>query len=129
MTTFLEITSDNFSLILVRRSHITVLVLGIFIGLSFDFVFDTYTYWSWIKSKVEFHYLSANDVNIKSRKQYEQIHTFDNNFVANQLYNEVKVLCWIMTCPADHQQKAIHIMRTWGKRCNKLLFMSSAKGL
>lgn len=45
---------------------------------------------------------------------------------AQKLAQEVKVLCWIMTSPKNHQKKAIHVKRTWGKRCNKLLFMSSA---
>lgn len=48
-----------------------------------------------------------------------------NTTIADKLYDEVKVLCWILTGPANHQKKAIHIKNTWGSRCNKLLFMSS----
>lgn len=50
------------------------------------------------------------------------------SIVANQLFKDVRVLCWVMTCPSAHQQKAVHILRTWGKRCNKLLFMSTENG-
>lgn len=64
----------------------------------------------------------------KSFDRYERLHSTDNNFIANQLHKDVKVLCWIMTCPTTHKEKAIHVKKTWGRRCNKLLFMSTAKG-
>ncbi|KAK3893063.1 hypothetical protein Pcinc_003109 [Petrolisthes cinctipes] len=44
---------------------------------------------------------------------------------ATRLANEVKVLCWVMTRPETHEKKAVHVKATWGKRCNKLIFMSS----
>jgi len=45
------------------------------------------------------------------------------------LYNKVRVLCWVMTSPANHQTKAKAVKDTWGTRCNILLFMSSAEGV
>lgn len=48
-----------------------------------------------------------------------------NLTLSNILFNEVKILCMVMTMPANHRKKAIHINNTWGRRCNKLLFVSS----
>lgn len=45
--------------------------------------------------------------------------------LASKLFNSTRVLCWIMTNPANHKKKAIHVKQTWAKRCNKALFMSS----
>merc|ERR1719342_1607683 len=35
-----------------------------------------------------------------------------------------KLLCWIMTAPSNHRTKAVHVKRTWGAHCDKLMFMS-----
>lgn len=49
----------------------------------------------------------------------------ENKTLQKQLYDEVRVLCWIMTSPNNIMKKARHVQRTWGTRCNKLLFMST----
>lgn len=44
--------------------------------------------------------------------------------MADKLFSEIKILCWVLTYPGNHQAKVPHIRNTWGKKCNKLLFMS-----
>ncbi|XP_012159011.1 glycoprotein-N-acetylgalactosamine 3-beta-galactosyltransferase 1-like [Ceratitis capitata] len=34
-----------------------------------------------------------------------------------------------MTTPANHKTKAIHVRRTWGKRCNRLIFVTSEEDI
>ncbi|XP_034480994.1 glycoprotein-N-acetylgalactosamine 3-beta-galactosyltransferase 1 [Drosophila innubila] len=45
--------------------------------------------------------------------------------LALKLEKEVRVLCWVLTTPKYHKSRAVHIQRTWGKRCNKIYFMTS----
>lgn len=48
-----------------------------------------------------------------------------NDSLAHKLFNEVKILCIVTTTPENHIKRAIHVKRTWGKRCNKLIFAST----
>ena len=38
---------------------------------------------------------------------------------------QVRVLCWVMTTPASHASKAVHVKATWGAHCDSLLFVST----
>ncbi|XP_032584854.1 glycoprotein-N-acetylgalactosamine 3-beta-galactosyltransferase 1 isoform X1 [Drosophila mojavensis] len=38
---------------------------------------------------------------------------------------DIRVLCMVLTCPENVELKAQHVHATWGKRCNKLIFVSS----
>ena len=49
--------------------------------------------------------------------------------MTESLENNIKLVCWIMTMPANHEKKAKHVKATWGRRCNVLLFMSSVEGM
>lgn len=60
---------------------------------------------------------------------HEGAHAHENKSIAEKLYKDVRILCWIMTTPKNHQKKARHVKRTWGNRCNRLLFMSTAEGI
>ncbi|XP_051860242.1 glycoprotein-N-acetylgalactosamine 3-beta-galactosyltransferase 1-like isoform X2 [Drosophila albomicans] len=38
----------------------------------------------------------------------------ENSFLTVQLHQRVRILCWIMTNPINHQKKMHHVKRTWG---------------
>lgn len=48
-----------------------------------------------------------------------------NEVLSKLLFDKVKILCMVMTHPQNHRKKAINVKNVWGKRCNKLVFMSS----
>lgn len=41
----------------------------------------------------------------------------------------VRVLCWVNTYHKSHAQRVRAIQRTWGKKCDKILFMSDIEDL
>jgi glycoprotein-N-acetylgalactosamine 3-beta-galactosyltransferase len=43
--------------------------------------------------------------------------------LSKKLFHEVKLICWVFTHP-QNLNKSLYIRSNWGKRCNKLLFMS-----
>lgn len=47
--------------------------------------------------------------------------------MADYLYDNVRVACLILTRPATHETAARLVKNTWGKKCNKLVFLSTAE--
>ena len=58
---------------------------------------------------------------INNKENYDSSNT-------TQLFQAVRILCWIMTSPPNHKTKATAVKDTWGRRCNYLLFVSSEGG-
>ncbi|KAJ2948900.1 hypothetical protein O0L34_g5832 [Tuta absoluta] len=54
-----------------------------------------------------------------------KVHENDNTTVADELAKRVRILCWVLTYPDHHNKTCKPIKDTWGKRCTKLLFMST----
>ncbi len=48
-----------------------------------------------------------------------------NSTLAEKLFDEIKIVCLVLTQPKYHEIRAEEVKRTWGKKCNKLIFLSS----
>jgi hypothetical protein len=95
-------------LFLMNLKNIFLFLLGFVIG---SFLFS----WTISDFKVQENVFKAKNFN----------KTFYETKLSDKLFDEIKVLCMVMTNPKNHGTKAIHVKNTWGRRCNKLLFITS----
>jgi len=73
---------------------------------------------------------SSNNISYSCPNRFFQSKTINsldkyNSSLANKLFNEVKILCLILTQPSNHKTKAYHVNNTWGYKCNRLIFLST----
>ncbi|XP_067642690.1 glycoprotein-N-acetylgalactosamine 3-beta-galactosyltransferase 1-like [Eurosta solidaginis] len=96
--------------------NIICLLLGLIVGIRLT------DFWDYVK--LQQHCGSSECCN-QAKSSKDRLLTQDVHTLSEYLFNKTRVLCWIMTMPENHLKRAIHIRNTWGKRCNKLLFMST----
>ncbi|KAK9407375.1 glycoprotein-N-acetylgalactosamine 3-beta-galactosyltransferase 1-A-like [Crotalus adamanteus] len=53
--------------------------------------------------------------------------TGGDSSMADELYDKVRILCWVMTGPQNLEKKARHVNATWARHCNVVIFMSSVE--
>ena len=68
----------------------------------------------------------ALNSNIIKRWQQEENNDTDASETTVDDVKKIRILCSIQTRPVSHAQRAIHIMETWGKHCDKVIFSSTA---
>lgn len=89
---------------------LTIYLIGYLIGTFVHFK---------IRTKIKVHLVAPHNTKfVSSGELYDES-------LSNKLFHEVKILCWVFTHPENHNSKSVHIKNLWGRRCNKLLFMST----
>ncbi|CAD7002484.1 unnamed protein product [Ceratitis capitata] len=98
--------------------NVVCLLIGLIVGVRLT------DFWDYVKLQQLSNNLRENYTNT-THSLGLRLRLTQEDTLADYLFNNTRVLCWIMTMPENHLKRAVHIRNTWGKRCNKLLFMST----
>lgn len=74
-----------------------------------------------------FYRCKETETSLEENDKKSIVPEYKNSKPAEWLYENTKVFCGVFTAPKYHKSRAQHVKNTWGKRCNKLLFMSTEK--
>lgn len=73
---------------------------------------------------IYFHNLIYNDIQDRTSHAYGHI---GERVIADELVRRVRLFCWILTMPDNHQTKAEAVKLTWASRCTRYVFISSVE--
>nr|XP_033795346.1 glycoprotein-N-acetylgalactosamine 3-beta-galactosyltransferase 1-B-like [Geotrypetes seraphini]XP_033795347.1 glycoprotein-N-acetylgalactosamine 3-beta-galactosyltransferase 1-B-like [Geotrypetes seraphini]XP_033795348.1 glycoprotein-N-acetylgalactosamine 3-beta-galactosyltransferase 1-B-like [Geotrypetes seraphini] len=112
-----------------RRSWITF-YCGLLVGFFLSFYFLNDVFEAIPKQLVGPITNDAKDIqwtkqNLSLFNKAHLHHSGEDSSVGDELYNKVRILCWIMTGPQNLETKAKHVKATWTQHCNIVIFMSS----
>lgn len=116
-------------------------VIGVTIGVTFALMYTQYQSMAGSRSHqlhldrlsmladdeiMRMHSIAPLNENTTKHSQIiDDAHSHENRSLAAKLFQEVRILCMVLTTAKNHRTRAIHIKRTWGQRCNKLIFVSN----
>lgn len=118
---------DNFRISLIKIFWL--LIKGVVVGFAGSFlVFQYFPYFADIQPHDDHETAGAIIENPGTHESNEFFHEIKNKSLFEQLAEDIRVFCMVLTHPKNHETKARHVKATWGKRCDFLFFMSTEEG-